>query len=296
MSSSPEIPVTPETPRRRAGVRGAPIEHSLSPVLHQAAYRQLGLTEWSYDRMRLEADELAAHVAGLDDSWRGLSLTMPLKEAAFEVVHTATALSRLVGAINTVVRDEHGWSGHNTDVHGIVAALLAAGLAPRAGLSAAVVGAGATARSALAALAELGVRQVRVMVRDTVRPETTELARQLGLQAQAVPIGAWPERLDVVVGTVPGAAYGSVGALPPASPGGVVLDCVYGHGPSPLLRLARQSGYAAVPGTEMLLHQACEQVRLMTGRAAPTEAMRAALLNALGGSPERLADEPGGRS
>ena len=266
--------------RIRCGVRGSPIEHSLSPVLHRAAYRALGLADWTYDRVRVEADELAAHVAGLDQSWRGLSLTMPLKEVAFEVVHTASDLAVRVGAINTVVRDEDGWSGHNTDVYGIVEALRGVGVArPRAAV---LVGAGATARSALAALADLGAEQVSFMVRDAVRPSTLTFAGDLGLDARTVPMGHWPFGSDVIVGTVPAAAYaGLLGALPEAQPGDAVLDCVYGDGPSPLLGVARESGYAVVDGTAMLLHQAREQVRLMTGLDAPTDAMRAALLAAV---------------
>ncbi|HOA67352.1 MAG TPA: shikimate dehydrogenase [Phycicoccus elongatus] len=270
--------MTPEV-RNRCGVRGSPIEHSLSPVLHRAAYRALGLTDWSYDRVRVEADELSAHVRGLDESWRGLSLTMPLKEAAFDVVHTASELAVQVGAINTLVRDGAGWTGHNTDVYGIVEALREAGVGRAR--SAVLVGAGATARSALAALADLGAARVSFMVRDTVRPGTLALARELELDAVTVPMGHWPFGADVIVSTIPATAYaGLLGALPEAHPGSVVLDCVYGDGPSPLLGVAEEIGYAVVGGTDMLLHQAREQVRLITGLAAPTEAMRAALLAA----------------
>jgi len=264
----------------RAGVRGSPIEHSLSPVLHRAAYRALGLVDWHYDRVRVEADELADHVRGLDDSWRGLSLTMPLKEAAFDIVHSASPLATRVGAINTIVRDERGWHGDNTDVYGIVEALREAGVGRVS--TAALVGAGATARSALAALVELGAQAVSFMVRGSARPETLAFARELGLEADAVPMGQWPRGTDVVVSTVPAPAYaGLLGALPPAHPGSAVLDCVYGDGPSPLLATAVGVGYAAVDGLDMLLHQAREQIRLMTGHEAPTAAMREALTAAL---------------
>ena len=134
----------------RAAVCGSPIRHSLSPVLHDAAYRALGLTNWTYGRIHIEAEELAEWVHSLDDSWRGLSLTMPLKEAAFAVAHTVSEVAEAVGAINTLVRDDDGWSGHNTDVYGIVRALAEAGVTDIT--HAVVVGSGATARSALAAL------------------------------------------------------------------------------------------------------------------------------------------------
>ncbi|MFZ1286700.1 MAG: shikimate dehydrogenase [Candidatus Phosphoribacter sp.] len=264
----------------RAGVRGSPIAHSLSPVLHRAAYRALGLTDWSYDAVRVEADELSAHVGRLDETWRGLSLTMPLKEAAFEVVHSASETARAVGAINTIIRDDRGWWGDNTDVYGFVEALRTAGIDQVR--SAVLVGGGATARSALAALAQLGAARVSFMVRETVRAETLALSEDLGVEAVAVDMGSWPFGTDLIIGTVPAAAYaGLLGALPEAHEGSAVLDCVYGEGPSPLLGVAAEIGYAVVVGTDLLLHQAREQVRLMTGEAAPTEAMRAALRDAL---------------
>jgi shikimate dehydrogenase len=268
------------TIRHRAGVRGSPVEHSLSPVLHHAAYQALGLGDWDYDRAEVRAEELAAHVASLDPSYRGLSLTAPLKEAAFAVVHTVSDVARRVGAINTVVRDERGWSGHNTDVYGIVQALRAAGVGQVR--EAVLVGAGATARSAIAALGQMGARRVCVMVRATARPETLALARELGMSVDIVPMGAWPGHPDIIVSTVPSRAYaGLLDTLPSAPEAGAVLDCVYGEPTGALLAAARDAGYVAVPGTVMLLHQASGQVTLMTGREAPVRAMQAALEAAL---------------
>ncbi len=276
----PAGPPPPVSGRWRAGVRGSPIEHSLSPVLHRAAYAQLGLTDWDYDRARIEAAELPAHVAALDDTWRGLSLTMPLKEAALALADDVTPLAAAVGAANTLVRrPDGGWLADNTDVAGIVRALAEAGVAGAgAGL---VVGSGATARSALAALRELGATRVWLAVRDTIRPDTARVAARLGLAVEPVPIGSWPAGVTVIVGTVPAAAYrGALGALPePAGPA-AVLDCVYGDGPSPLLGVATELGYTTVPGTEMLVHQAVEQVRLMTGLTPTADALRQALLSA----------------
>lgn len=265
---------------QRAAVCGSPIRHSLSPVLHRAAYAALGLADWSYDRVELAAAELAPWMAQLDASWRGLSLTMPLKEVAFGIARSVSDLARTVGSINTLVHTSDGWAGHNTDVGGITAALTEAGVGrPR---HAVVVGAGATARSAIAALTSMGVTEIVVMVRAAMRPDTLDVARQLGVVVRERPLGAWPEMVDVVIGTVPPCAYaGALEDLPTALGEAAILDCVYGHGPSPLLAAAAARGYAPVPGTEMLLHQAAEQVRLMTGHDAPVDAMRAALLDAL---------------
>lgn len=263
----------------RAGVRGSPIAHSLSPVLHSAAYAALGLTDWTYDRVEVDEDGFLAHVAALDPGYRGLSLTMPLKEVAFQAVHTVSDLARRVGAINTIVRDERGWRGYNTDVYGIIESLHQIGVGEVN--EAVLVGAGATARSALEALAEMSTRKVSFMVREEVRGQTVDFARSLGMQTEGVPMGAWPKDAKVIVGTVPGGAYaGLLDALPPAPAGAVVLDCVYGE-PTALLEAAHERGYATAQGTDMLLHQARGQVKLMTGHEAPVEAMRAALEQAL---------------
>ncbi|HEY5249275.1 MAG TPA: shikimate dehydrogenase, partial [Dermatophilaceae bacterium] len=115
---------------RRAAVLGSPISHSLSPVLHVAAYRALGLSHWSYEAHEVKAPALRRFVRGLGPQWAGLSLTMPLKEVAFEVADEVSDLAREVGAINTLVRRaDGGWSGHNTDVYGVSQALREAGCA-----------------------------------------------------------------------------------------------------------------------------------------------------------------------
>ena len=269
---------TAQVVRHRAGVLGSPIAHSLSPVLHNAAYRELGLTDWHYDAVEVGSDAFVVHVAGLDDRWRGLSLTMPLKEVAFEVATRVSEVARTTGAINTLVRSDDGWAGDNTDVHGIVEALREIGVGSLR--SAVVIGSGATARSAVAALARLGVREVTFMVRAAARPSTVTAARELGLQVRQAPLGLWPPHVELVVNTAPPEATAELSARLPEG-AGVLLDVVYGSGVTALMTIARGKGYAVVSGTEMLLHQAGEQVRLMTGEPAPLEAMRRALAAAL---------------
>lgn len=265
----------------RCGVWGSPIDHSLSPVLHRAAYAALGLDDWVYERR--EVDELGfdAALRGLDDSWRGLSLTMPLKEVALAAAVTASATARETGAVNTLVRHPDGWHGHNTDVHGIAQALRDAGC--RDPGNALLVGSGATARSAVAALARSGARAVTFMVRDRARPETVAQARASGLKVEVVTMGAWTVH-DVVVSTVPPSTVPGLAAFPAADPAHgprVVLDVVYGRGETPLQAAAVARGWTVAPGVDMLLHQATEQVELMTGRPAPLSAMREALDRAL---------------
>ncbi len=267
------------TPHRCA-VWGSPIEHSLSPVLHRAAYRELGLTDWSYERREVDEAHFAEALAALGPEWRGLSLTMPLKEVAATVARSLSGTARETGAVNTLVRDRDGvgWTGHNTDVHGVVAALAEVGCTrPKTAL---VVGSGATARSAVRALEELGVRSVSFMVRAQPRAATVDQARRAGLDVQVVRLGEWVAA-DVVVSTVPPRAV-PVDHLPvPSSAECAVLDVVYGEGRTPLEEAAARQGWQVAAGTSMLLHQAARQVELMTGRTAPLEAMRAALALAL---------------
>lgn len=263
---------------------GSPIEHSLSPVLHQAAYTALGLADWSYERREVDEAGFAAALSSLGPEWRGLSLTMPLKEVALAAATTVSPTAAETGAVNTLVREGDGWAGHNTDVHGIVAALAEAGC-NRAD-TALVLGSGATARSALRALEELGASTVILMVRSQPRPETMAQAERAGLAVRVAPMGEWAPA-DVVISTVPPAAVPSLDDFPATrSRRPVLLDVVYGEGRTPLQETATARGWTLAHGTDMLLHQAARQVWLMTGLEAPVGAMRAALARARSGSGE----------
>ncbi len=257
----------------RAAVLGSPVAHSLSPALHTAGYRALGLDEWEYGRADVAEAELVEFVGRLGPEWRGLSLTRPLKEVAFQVATTVTDVARDTGSINTLLRRaDGGWDADNTDVVGILGALADVGV-DRAERPV-VVGSGATARSVLAALVALGARQVDVMVRGEIRPATLAQAEAAGLRVTRRVMGDWPVEVDVVVSTMDGDRSAAAATLPRGH--GAVLDVVYGT-PSALADIAAERGYAVAPGGWMLLHQAAEQFRLMTGRPAPLEAMRGAL-------------------
>ncbi|GAB3445343.1 shikimate dehydrogenase [Phycicoccus ginsengisoli] len=276
-----------QRPVLNAAVLGQPVAHSLSPALHTAGYRALGLTAWRYTAHEVAADAFASWVGERDASWRGLSLTMPLKEVAFDVAATATETARVTGAVNTLVRrDDLGWDAHNTDVHGIGAAL---GEVPH-DRSATVLGGGATARSALLALAGLGVRSVRLAVRGEARPETLRVAVHAGVALEVVPLAQWardPGRL--VVSTLPPSGAAAAAAVELSATGAgqatlrgvTVLDVVYADWPTPLARVALASGATVLSGLEMLVHQAAEQFRLFTGQVPPVDAMLAAGRQAL---------------
>ena len=262
--------------RHRAGVLGSPISHSLSPALHRAAYASLGL-EWTYEPYDVDVEALPAFLSGLDSTWAGLSLTMPLKEAVIPLLDEVEPEAARLVSVNTVLPlPGDGWRGTNTDVYGTVQALSQAGL-DRVPATATILGAGATARSAVAALARLGCRRAVVCAR---RPEAVDelvgLAREFDLEATGTDLMPLPELLgaDVVISTLPGDA-----AAPWAELGhgarGALLDASYHPWPTPLA--SAWGGSVIASGRDMLLWQAVEQVRLMTGEEPSVTAMRRAL-------------------
>jgi shikimate dehydrogenase len=246
----------------RLEVWGDPIAHSRSPQLHAAAYEVLGL-DWSYGLRRVDESSFAAELADLDDSWRGLSLTMPLKGVAFATASTRDRRAELTGAVNTLLLDPAGTRGFNTDVGGIVRALADDGISDVA--RARIVGAGATATSALVALSELGVEEVDVVAR---RPEAvtalTELGRRLGIAVRTASFTAGDHSaVPLTIAALPGdAPIADAAADALASAGGLLLDVVYGHWPTALSAAWERAGNPARSGLGMLLHQAVLQVRI----------------------------------
>src|SRR6202167_3125195 len=193
----------------KAAVLGKPIAHSLSPALHRAAYRELGLGDWTYDLVECDEEGLRAYVDGRGPEWAGLSLTMPLKAAVLPLLDHVDHLADATGGANTVVFRPEGRYGYNTDVQGIVDALTEAG-APAPG-SVTILGAGATACSALAAVGELGAAGADIAVRDPSRAEgLLTTADRLGLKARLRPwaeLGAGDAPVpDLLISTVPAGA------------------------------------------------------------------------------------------
>lgn len=261
----------------RAAVLGSPVAHSLSPVIHNAGYAAAGLTGWSYERHDVTEEALPGFLDGLDASWAGLSLTMPLKEIALEVADEATPVARAVGAANTLVlRDGQRLAG-NTDVNGMVDALLDSGM--EKANTVAILGAGGTARAALAAAVELGAGEIIAYAR---RPEAVaeleEVAERLG--ANRFTGASWTQApacsaADLVISTVP---KGVADDLTVSWGSGTTLfDVLYDPWPTPLARGAKEAGCLVVSGLALLLAQAVRQFELFTGVDAPVEAMRAAL-------------------
>ncbi len=272
------------TDPRRAAVVGKPVAHSLSPVLHGAAYEALGLN-WTYARLEASESELPELVASLDESWVGLSVTMPGKRAALDLATTATPRAVAVGAANTLVRTPSGWTADCTDVDGVAGALRAVGYVP--GPTGVVLGAGGTACAALAGLASLGVTSATVVVRDPARASAAvACAKAVGL---AVEVSPWTStdfptlaaKASVLVNTTPPAPVESL--IPALSLAPCVLDVIYHPWPTPLATEVANQGGVLATGLDMLLHQAFGQVAQFTGQEPPREAMRDALRTETGG-------------
>jgi shikimate dehydrogenase len=269
-------------------VLGDPIAHSLSPVLHRAGYAELGL-DWSYDAHRVPAGRLAAFLDGLDEEWRGLSLTMPLKREALVLADRLTERARLAGAVNTLVLEGAERVGDNTDLPGAAAAIRERTSMPLT--SAVVLGGGATATSVGLALVDLGVASIRVAVRDASRAtETVDLLRShpAAPEVSVEPLtdGQWSDgpdlrardsTVDIVVSTIPASAQ-TPDLVDRWRDVPVVFEALYDPWPTPLAAsvLDGAGGRVVVGGLDLLVHQAALQFELFTGLAAPLAAMREA--------------------
>lgn len=270
-------PRTSET-GRRAAVLGSPIAHSLSPVLHRAAYAELGLDDWSYERFEVDEAALPGFVAELDGSWAGLSLTMPLKRAIIPLLDEVSGTAASVEAVNTVVFREDGRRvGDNTDIPGMIAALRERGVEKVE--SAAILGAGATASSALAALARVCAGPVTAYVRGEARAaEMRGWGERLGVEVRTAPWDDAAEALaaPLVVATTPAGATDALAGAVPDRPG-TLFDVLYDPWPTRLAAAWSDRAGKIIGGLDLLVHQAVLQVEQMTGAPkAPLAAMRAA--------------------
>ncbi|MDT0457157.1 shikimate dehydrogenase [Streptomyces sp. DSM 41527] len=263
---------------RRAAVLGSPIAHSLSPVLHRAAYRELGLSDWTYDRHEVDEAALPAFMERLDATWAGLSLTMPLKRAVIPLLDEISPTASSVEAVNTVVLAADGRRlGDNTDIPGMLAALRERGV--RQVERASVLGAGATASSALAALSRICTGEVTAYVRSRARAdEMRGWGERLGVTVRTA---AWEDaaaafEAPLTIATTPAGTTDALAAAVPDGPG-TLFDVLYEPWPTTLATAWAARGGAVVGGLDLLVHQAVLQVEQMTGRSpAPLAAMRKA--------------------
>ncbi|MGY0022591.1 shikimate dehydrogenase [Streptomyces sp. YJ-C3] len=272
------------TDARRAAVLGSPIAHSLSPQLHNAAYAALGLHDWTYDRFDIDEAALEGFLAGLGPEWAGLSLTMPLKRAVIPLLDGITDTAASVEAVNTVVLHPEGRKyGDNTDIPGLVAALHERGVEKTD--SAAILGAGATASSALAALSRICTGEVVAYVRSEQRAdEMRGWGERLGVRVRTAD---WADAArafaaPLVISTTPKGGTDHLVAEVPQQVG-TLFDVVYDPWPTPLAAAWQQRGGHVLSGLDLLVHQAVFQFEQFTGDRRPVlAAMREAALRALG--------------
>lgn len=266
---------------QRLAVLGSPIAHSKSPALHRAAYEVLGLP-WSYRAIEVPSGGLGAFLGGLDDAWRGLSLTMPLKREVLPLLDRMDEAAELVGAVNTVLLRDGQRLGFNTDVEG-AQRMLADAFPGRLG-SALVLGAGATACSLLAALAGRGVRRATVLTRSPESSgEVAAVAERLGVALEITGTASGLGHPDVVVSTLPGTAAPAVDLPRELRASVPLVDIAYDPRPTATARSWREAeGTMIEGGLGMLVYQALAQVRIfVTGEPAGELENEQAVLAAL---------------
>ncbi|MDT0445632.1 shikimate dehydrogenase [Streptomyces johnsoniae] len=250
----------------RLALLGSPVDGALSPVLHRAAYAAMGLP-WTYHAIECQPQDLPRFLGALDGSWRGFSLTMPLKRTVVPLLDEASETVMRIGVANTVVVTPSGrLLGENTDLHGMMQALREADMTTATTVT--VLGAGATACTALAAGRELGCDHVVVIARDTGRASSLlgPTAERIGINISIKPWTAAVHHLavDLVVSALPPHATDALAALWPRGTG-TLMDVVYRPWPSRFAHAAQEAGRSIVGGLPMLVHQAARQVIVQTG-------------------------------
>lgn len=271
---------------RWAAVIGSPIEHSLSPFMHRLFWESMGLSDWEYRRCEVTAETLPAWMAALDEQCAGVSVTMPCKQALIPLLDACDPLAQAVGSVNTLIPSGGVLTGFNTDVYGMTEAIERVrgerGLC--APVTAVIMGSGATAASALAAVGSLGVRSISVAARAFAparggAPALARVAHALGISYTGVNIendAEWVplcEAADVVISTLPAGVLTDLPAMR-IRPEQTLLDVVYAPRRTALVSAWESAGGSLAHGLDMLLYQGAMQARLMTGRDVSDDVLR----------------------
>jgi shikimate dehydrogenase len=269
---------------RVAGVMGWPVDHSLSPAIHNAAYQEMGL-DWVYVPLPVPPDSVPSAVAGLAPlGFVGANVTMPHKEAVAQVMDRLTDDAERLRAVNTIQVLEGGTLGANTDVSGFDRFLQRDSGVDPAGRTVLLFGAGGAARACALALARGGAARIVVAVREPVRAAGLRAAVEgFPVAIEAIELGrAATTTPDLIVNATPLGAHGEDLPLPPLGRSVVAVDLLYHPASTPLQTTIRAAGGTAFGGLGMLLHQAALAIELWTGQPAPMDAMSAAALAAIG--------------
>lgn len=276
------------------GVIGHPIEHSLSPIMHNAAIAHLGL-DYAYLPLPVKPENLAEALRGFAAiDLQGFNITIPHKQSIMPLLSQLSEVAEAVGAVNTVWRTEQGWNGTNTDVAGFLAPLGALDR-PWGDTIALILGNGGAARAVVAGCAQLGITEIHVIGRDIQKLQAFQHSWHSPLLKAALQVHSW-ERVSellphagLLVNTTP------IGMAPHAdrspltaaemerfSTNGVAYDLIYTPNPTVFLQSARDQGATAIDGLEMLVYQGAAALEIWLRQPAPVEVMRTALHQHLG--------------
>jgi shikimate dehydrogenase len=289
------------------GVIGCPIEHSLSPAMHNAALaaiaenRSQTSLEYVYLPLRVEPELLETALKGMMAlGYQGFNVTIPHKQSIMPYLQEISPLAQAVGAVNTVSRRERGWVGTNTDVQGFLSPLAALSRDWR-DVEVCILGSGGSARAVIAACHQLGCAAIHIVGRDLSKLKLLQesllqtelpisiqirdwslldpLLPNVGLVVNTTPIGMYPNVDASPLGETADSGCAALALLPSTA---IVYDLIYTPRPTKLLTIAQQQGLKTIDGLEMLIQQGAAAFELWTGDHPPTSTMRQAALKALG--------------
>lgn len=246
----------------RAAVLGSPISHSLSPILHRTAYEKLGIFG-QYQAVDVTTERLKEFISGLDETWTGLSLTMPLKEEVLKIADEVDDLAMQINSANTLIRSAKGWRALTTDVNGFAQALFAHGVTEFQKVT--ILGSGATARAAAAAC-DAPNRQICIIHRSVER----EAAMRKSVRMANLDFASWGSDLaevDLLINATPAGVADSYSEKLTDQIQGVYFEALYNPWPTKMLAKWRALGGLGIDGLDLLVHQGIDQVELMTGKS-----------------------------
>ena len=285
-------PITGKT--KLLGIIGDPVEHSLSPVMQNAAINHLGL-DYIYVPFRVRGENLENAIAGFKAiNLVGFNVTIPHKQAIIPFLTEITSIAQVIGAVNTVWRTTTGWKGTNTDVTGFIAPLKALSrnwdqMTP------VVLGNGGAARAVVAGLAELGCRKIHLVGRNKDKLAIFQQSWQHRPQITQIVTTHYWENLpgllptaDLIVNTTPIGMYPHIDRSPIEASlmkklknDAIAYDLIYTPSPTRFLSLAQQQGATIIDGTEMLVQQGASALEIWLQQPVPVDVMREALLQKL---------------
>ncbi len=269
----------------KAAVLGSPIDHSLSPLLHQLAYRELGISG-EYSKLEVPSGELSTFLASLDDSWTGFSLTMPLKEEIVDCVNNVSPLSKKIRSANTLYRTSGEWNATTTDVSGFIDSLQSHGVEISGNVV--IIGAGATARAAAAAC-DASASHITIMARSSRGAD--EIFKSV--DSTEMNFVSWGDEESIqaaqlIISTTPEGATDSLIQIFPTKPDGIFFDVLYKPWPTQALATWQAKKGQVIDGLDLLIHQAISQVEIFAGlsvdRTPMAQLMRKAAFEALSSS------------